>query len=33
MKTAETWKYIHSERSQMVETWASLTAEQWATAA
>jgi uncharacterized protein (TIGR03083 family) len=32
MKTAETWKYIHSERSQMVETWASLTAEQWATA-
>ena len=32
MKPAETWKYIHSERSQMVETWAGLSADQWATA-
>ncbi|MGA3218111.1 MAG: maleylpyruvate isomerase family mycothiol-dependent enzyme [Acidimicrobiales bacterium] len=32
MKPGETWKYIHSERSQMVETWAALSADQWATA-
>jgi uncharacterized protein (TIGR03083 family) len=32
MKPTDTWKYIHSERSQMVETWAALSAEQWATA-
>jgi uncharacterized protein (TIGR03083 family) len=32
MKPGETWKYIHSERSQMVETWAALSADQWASA-
>jgi uncharacterized protein (TIGR03083 family) len=31
MKSTETWKYIHSERSAMTETLASLSAEQWAT--
>jgi uncharacterized protein (TIGR03083 family) len=30
MKPADTWKYIHSERSMMVETWAALSPEQWA---
>ncbi len=32
MKSAETWKYIHSERVDMAETWAGLSPEQWATA-
>ncbi len=32
MKAADTWKYIHSERSLMAETWAGLSAAQWATA-
>jgi uncharacterized protein (TIGR03083 family) len=32
MKSEETWKYIHGEREQMVETLASLTPEQWASA-
>jgi uncharacterized protein (TIGR03083 family) len=31
MKSEETWKYIHAERSQMVETLTSLSSEQWAT--
>jgi uncharacterized protein (TIGR03083 family) len=29
MKSAEVWPYIHSERSQMADTLASLSAEQW----
>jgi uncharacterized protein (TIGR03083 family) len=29
MKPAQTWKYIHSERSDMADTWASLSPEQW----
>lgn len=32
MRTQETWKYIHSERAAMADTWADLTAEQWGTA-
>jgi uncharacterized protein (TIGR03083 family) len=31
MKSDETWRYIHAERAQMVETLTSLSAEQWAT--
>jgi uncharacterized protein (TIGR03083 family) len=30
MKSGETWKYIHSERAQMAETWATLSSGQWA---
>jgi uncharacterized protein (TIGR03083 family) len=30
MKSEETWKYIHTERSAMVETLASLSSDQWA---
>jgi len=30
MKSEETWKYIHSERSQMAETLAELSDDQWA---
>jgi uncharacterized protein (TIGR03083 family) len=30
MKSEEIWKYIHSERSNMAETWAALSSEQWA---
>ena len=30
MKSGETWKYIHSERAQMAETWATLSPRQWA---
>ena len=32
MKSEEIWKYIHSERGQMAETWAELTPRQWAAA-
>ena len=32
MKSQETWKYIHSERAQMAETWTDLSPEQWAAA-
>jgi uncharacterized protein (TIGR03083 family) len=32
MKSEEIWKYIHSERAQMAETWATLTPGQWAAA-
>jgi len=31
MKAAEIWKLIHEERSAMVETWTTITEEQWAT--
>ncbi|HEY8045350.1 MAG TPA: maleylpyruvate isomerase family mycothiol-dependent enzyme [Streptosporangiaceae bacterium] len=30
MKSEETWKHIHSERAQMADTWATLSAGQWA---
>ncbi len=30
MKNEETWGHIHSERAQMAETWAALSARQWA---
>jgi len=30
MKSEETWKHIHSERSDMAETLAALSAAQWA---
>jgi uncharacterized protein (TIGR03083 family) len=30
VKSEEIWTYIHSERNAMAETWAGLTAEQWA---
>jgi Mycothiol maleylpyruvate isomerase N-terminal domain len=30
MKAAETWMYIHAERSAMAETLSSLSEEQWA---
>jgi uncharacterized protein (TIGR03083 family) len=30
MKSEETWKYIHSERAQMADTWADLSSDQWA---
>jgi uncharacterized protein (TIGR03083 family) len=32
MKSGEIWQYIHSERAQLAETWAALSAEQWAAA-
>lgn len=32
MRSSEIWTYIHGERRQMVETWSSLTEDQWATA-
>ncbi|MGB7052327.1 MAG: maleylpyruvate isomerase family mycothiol-dependent enzyme [Acidimicrobiales bacterium] len=32
MKSQETWKYIHSERADMAETWATLSPNQWAAA-
>jgi uncharacterized protein (TIGR03083 family) len=31
MRSVETWKYIHGERGALVETLASLSAEQWST--
>ena len=31
MKSEETWKYIHSERDKMADTWADLSPDQWAT--
>jgi uncharacterized protein (TIGR03083 family) len=31
MKSQETWKYIHGERAQMVETLTALSGDQWAT--
>jgi uncharacterized protein (TIGR03083 family) len=31
MKSDETWRYIHAERAEMVETLTTLSAEQWAT--
>jgi uncharacterized protein (TIGR03083 family) len=31
MKSDEIWKYIHSERSQMVETLSTLSPDQWST--
>jgi uncharacterized protein (TIGR03083 family) len=31
MKSDETWRYIHAERVEMVETLTGLSAEQWAT--
>jgi len=30
MKTQETWTCIHAERTDMADTWTSLSAEQWA---
>jgi uncharacterized protein (TIGR03083 family) len=30
MKSQETWKYIHGERAEMVETLTALSADQWA---
>ncbi len=32
MQSAETWKYIHGERSEMADTLDSLSGEQWSTA-
>jgi uncharacterized protein (TIGR03083 family) len=32
VKSEEIWKYIHSERSEMAETWAALSPSQWAAA-
>ena len=32
MKTEETWKYIHAERSALADTWTTLTSDQWGTA-
>jgi uncharacterized protein (TIGR03083 family) len=32
MKSEEIWKYIHSERAQMAETWVALSPDQWAAA-
>jgi uncharacterized protein (TIGR03083 family) len=31
MKSDETWKYIHTERAAMADTWTDLTPGQWAT--
>ncbi len=31
MKSEEIWKYIHAERVEMAQTWATLTPEQWTT--
>src|ERR1700689_926291 len=30
MKSQETWNYIHSERADMAETWATFSPDQWA---
>ncbi len=30
MKAKETWTYIHAERAALADTWAGLSAEQWA---
>jgi uncharacterized protein (TIGR03083 family) len=30
VKSQETWNYIHSERADMAETWATLSPDQWA---
>jgi uncharacterized protein (TIGR03083 family) len=30
MKSEDTWKYIHSERADMAQTWAALSGDQWA---
>jgi len=30
MKSNDVWKFIHTERAQMAETWKGLTPEQWA---
>jgi uncharacterized protein (TIGR03083 family) len=32
MKSGEIWKYIHSERAQVADTWVTLSPEQWAAA-
>jgi uncharacterized protein (TIGR03083 family) len=32
VKSEEIWKYIHSERAQMAQTWAALSPSQWAAA-
>lgn len=32
MKSEETWKYIHSERAELAQTWTELSSEQWAAA-
>jgi uncharacterized protein (TIGR03083 family) len=32
MKTEEIWKYMHSERADMADTWTSLSSEQWSSA-
>jgi uncharacterized protein (TIGR03083 family) len=32
MKSEEIWKFIHSERAQMAQTWAALSPDQWAAA-
>jgi uncharacterized protein (TIGR03083 family) len=32
VKSEEIWKYIHSERAEMAETWAALSPSQWAAA-
>ncbi len=32
MKSEATWRYIHSERSDMADTWSTLTSAQWANA-
>src|SRR5664280_3226262 len=31
MKSEDTWTYIHSERTQLADTWVDLSSEQWAT--
>ena len=31
MKSEETWKYIHGERSEMADTLGSLSSDQWST--
>jgi len=32
MKSEDIWKYIHSERADMAQTWAALSGDQWAAA-
>jgi uncharacterized protein (TIGR03083 family) len=32
MKSEQTWKYIHAERADLAQTWATLSPSQWATA-
>jgi hypothetical protein len=32
MKSQDTWKYIHSERSDMADTWSTLNSGQWVNA-